>query len=168
MMLILIQPLRAEVDDIQLLIQQGQLKHALALTKQKIKHGQADHKLQFIHALILTKLGQFNKAIPIFTHLTISHPDFLAAYNNLAVSYAAIGQYQKAIDVLHEALNIDSNYQIAYENLGDIYLKAASHMYHKVLAQYPKNPNIKHKIMVLDDLLHKLDHNQITPADDKK
>jgi tetratricopeptide (TPR) repeat protein len=52
-------------------------------------------------------------------------------YNNLATLYAKHGRYTEAREALETAIKANPNYGLAYENLGDLYLRLADSAYQR-------------------------------------
>lgn len=58
-----------------------------------------------------------------------AYPELPEPYNNLAALYAKHGRYDDARSALVTATHANPNYGLAYENLGDLYLRLAAESY---------------------------------------
>ncbi|WP_167056010.1 tetratricopeptide repeat protein [Burkholderia sp. Ax-1719] len=106
---------------------------AAALTEldARIKSNPRDVQAKFKRATILARLGRDDDAIQAFTELTQTYPELPEPYNNLAALYAKHGHYDEARIALETATKANPSYTLAWENLGDLYLRLASASYHR-------------------------------------
>ena len=73
----------------------------------------------------LMEQGKFEEAVELLEAIVVDHPDFWAAFNNLALAYFYIGEEEQAKALLHDVLN---------ENRGNIHALcnlAVIHYYEK-------------------------------------
>ena len=73
----------------------------------------------------LMEQGKFAEAVELLESIVVDHPDFWAAFNNLALAYFYIGEEEQAKALLHDVLN---------ENRGNIHALcnlAVIHYYEK-------------------------------------
>jgi len=69
----------------------------------------------------LMESGEFKEAVALLESIVRDHPDFWAAYNNLALAYFYIGETKKASDLLHDVLGRDKGNFHALCNLAVFY-----------------------------------------------
>jgi len=115
----------------QQLLKAGKPADALAWLDQRLVANGRDPQLRFLRAVALTDLGRQDEAIAALVDLTETYPELPEPYNNLAVLYAARNQLDKARDALEMAVRARPDYAVAYENLGDIYVRLAVQAYER-------------------------------------
>jgi uncharacterized protein HemY len=81
------------------------------------------------------------------------YPELPEPRNNLAVLYAKKGEYGLARDALENAIAAAPDYQLAYENLGDIYARLAAVNYEKAIARDARNKTAPAKLKLVRDVL---------------
>lgn len=126
----------AHADDLQefsRLADAGEYARALSGVNLYLLTHQQDVRAQFLKGVILARQNKREDAIEVFEALTRKHPEYPEPYNNLAVLYAEQGQYEQARLTLEKAINTNSSYATAHQNLGGIYAKMASDAYDKAL-----------------------------------
>ena len=138
-----------ELRKAQSLINEGKMQQAMSVTDDYLAKDSKSIEARFIKGIILTKLGQLEKAEELFIQLTTEHPDLPEPYNNLAVIYASQGKYEKARMALQEAINTHPSYATAHENIGDIYAKMASQAYNQALQLDAGNQAAKEKLSLI-------------------
>ena len=69
----------------------------------------------------LMELGSFKEAVELLESIITDHPDFWAAYNNLALAYFYIGETKKANLLLHDVLKRNKGNIHALCNLAVFY-----------------------------------------------
>jgi tetratricopeptide (TPR) repeat protein len=104
---------------------------ALTQLDARIASNPRDVQAQFKRATVLTHLNRDDEAISAFVALTQSYPELPEPYNNLAALYARHGRYTEAREALETATKANPNYGLAYENLGDLYLRLAASAYQR-------------------------------------
>ncbi|MEE8321095.1 MAG: tetratricopeptide repeat protein, partial [Gammaproteobacteria bacterium] len=132
-------------DQIQLLIDKGQLQQALELADEQIVQDDSDIRLLFMKGLILTRMDDLDNAAELFVRMTNEHPELPEPFNNLAVIYALKGEFDKAEEALQKAINTHPSYATAHENLGDLYAKMASQAYNQALELDQDNKSAREK-----------------------
>lgn len=98
-----------------------------------------------LRGVLLTRLGRTEAAIGAFTKLADRHPELPEPHNNLAVLYATQRRYELARVALLRAIKLQPRYEIAYENLGDIYARLAVAAYRRAAELNPANTAIGNK-----------------------
>lgn len=141
------------LNDIQKMMRAGQMPQALERVDTYIAGRPKDAQGRFLKGLILAEMNRANDAIAVFTKLTEDYPELPEPYNNLAVLYAQQKQYDKARNALEMAIRTHPSYAVAYENLGDIYAKLASHAYDKALQLDSSNAGAQGKLALIRDLI---------------
>ena len=86
-------------------------------------------QLRLMNSQTLAGLGQTAKAIEELQALIQEFPELPEPYNNLGVLFAAQGQYEAALSAFVTAIQARPNYQIALQNLGDLYTAMAQQAY---------------------------------------
>lgn len=143
----------AELDDINLLADQGKTTQALERLNSYLQTQPKDAKALFLKGVLLAETEKRDEAIKVFTDLTEKYPHLPAPYNNLAVLYAYQGNYDKAKSALEAAIRTHPSYATAHENLGDIYARMASEAYGRALQLDNSNARAKSKLALIKDLL---------------
>lgn len=136
----------AAVDEVQQLMEKGQLSAAAQRVQAQLKKDSSDVQLRFLQAVIAAEQKKYDQAIRLFTALTQDHPTLPEPYNNLAVIYAIQGEDRKAAQVLEQAIRTNPSYATAHQNLGDVYARIANEAYAKALqldnAQKAEKPKL--------------------------
>lgn len=136
----------AAVDEVQQLMEKGQLSAAASRVQAHLKKDSSDVQLRFLQAVIAAEQKKYDQAIRLFTALTQDHPTLPEPYNNLAVIYAIQGEDRKAAQVLEQAIRTNPSYATAHQNLGDVYARIANEAYAKALqldsAQKAEKPKL--------------------------
>jgi tetratricopeptide (TPR) repeat protein len=104
---------------------------ALTQLDARIAANPRDAQAQFKRATVLAHLNRDDEAINAFLALTQTYPELPEPYNNLAALYAKHGRYTEAREALETATKANPNYGLAYENLGDLYLRLAASAYQR-------------------------------------
>ncbi|HEV3106796.1 MAG TPA: tetratricopeptide repeat protein [Trinickia sp.] len=102
---------------------------ALAQLDARIASNPRDAQAKFKRGTVLARLNRDDDAIRQFTELTQTYPELPEPYNNLAALYAKHGRYEEARAALETAVKANPSYGLAYENLGDLYLRLAAESY---------------------------------------
>ena len=120
-------------EKIYALIDQDKLSDAMQQTRSLLEESPDNPSLLFAQAIIAEKRGSTEEAIRIYQGLTLSHPELLEPFNNLAIHYARAGDYKSAISTLELAMQVHPSVATAYRNLTAIYEQLASAAYRKAL-----------------------------------
>lgn len=85
----------------------------------------------------------WKKAIEQLNKALAGYPNYVAAYNNLAVVYARLGDRQHEREALQKAVSLDANFSAGFVNLGKMAI--ADHNYqeaetNKANVADPNNP----------------------------
>jgi tetratricopeptide (TPR) repeat protein len=97
----------------------------------RIASNPRDAQARFKRGTVLAHLNRNDDAITAFTELTQMYPELPEPYNNLAALYAKEGKYTEARAALETAVKVNPGYGLAYENLGDLYLRLANESYRR-------------------------------------
>jgi tetratricopeptide (TPR) repeat protein len=109
-------------------------KAALEQLDARIKSNPRDAQAKFKRGTVLAHLNRDDEAIQQFLELTQTYPELPEPYNNLAALYAKEGRYADARVALETAVKANPSYGLAYENLGDLYLRLAAESYKRAEA----------------------------------
>lgn len=99
---------------------------ALAMANAALQEAPGDARLRFLKGLALFQLKRMADAEHEFNGLIEEYPELPEPYNNLAVVRAAQGNLEGARDALEAAIRSVPDYEVAYQNLGDLYLQLAA------------------------------------------
>ncbi|WJF91231.1 tetratricopeptide repeat protein [Paraburkholderia bonniea] len=110
-------------------ISQQNWSEALTQLDARIAANPRDAQAKFKRATVLAQLNRTDEAIAAFTELTQLYPELPEPYNNLAALDAKLGRYTEARSALETAIKVNPGYGLAYENLGDLYLRLANESY---------------------------------------
>ncbi len=129
----------------------GELSEALRLVDKALESTPRDLQLRFMKGLIFSDQAQTDAsktdlAIAVFEGLTQDFPEVGEPHNNLAVLLAGKGELEKARYALERAILAQPNYALAYENLGDIYLRLAERSYGEASIKSPSSKSAKAKL----------------------
>lgn len=122
---------RDDTPEIDSSIAQKNWNAALKQLDTRIAANPRDAQAQFKRATVLAHLNRDDEAISAFVALTQTYPELPEPYNNLAALYAKHGRYTEAREALETATKANPNYGLAYENLGDLYLRLADAAYQR-------------------------------------
>ncbi len=112
-----------------------------------------DHaEARFLKGLILVNQDRLEAAIKIFEALTKDYPELPEPYNNLAVSYSALGRFDDARKALQSAITTHPSYATAHENLGNIYAMMAADAYNHALSLDKENAAARDKLALMSEL----------------
>jgi tetratricopeptide (TPR) repeat protein len=120
---------RDNTPEIDASIAQKNWEASLAQLDARIASHPQDAQAKFKRGTVLAHLNRDDEAITAFTELTQTYPELPEPYNNLATLYAKHGRYTEARAALETATKVNPGYGLAYENLGDLYLRMANEAY---------------------------------------
>ena len=122
---------RDNTPEIDASIAQKNWQASLTQLDARIAANPRDAQAKFKRATVLAHLNRDDEAIAAFTELTQMYPELPEPYNNLAALYAKQGHYAEARVALETATKVNPSYGLAYENLGDLYLRMANEAYRR-------------------------------------
>lgn len=140
-------------SDVATLIRTGDTTQALAQAQQYLSSNPRDPQMRFLQGSAQSKAGDTAAAVQTFTQLTEEYPELPEPYNNLAVIYASQGQLEQARHALNQAVRNNPAYAVAYENLGDVYLRLAHEAYTQSSKLQGAKPALQRKLHDLQPLL---------------
>jgi tetratricopeptide (TPR) repeat protein len=122
---------RDNTPEIDASIAQKNWEASLTQLDARIAANPRDAQAKFKRATVLAHLNRDDEAIAAFTELTQMYPELPEPYNNLAALYAKQGHFAEARVALETATKVNPSYGLAYENLGDLYLRMANEAYRR-------------------------------------
>jgi tetratricopeptide (TPR) repeat protein len=125
---------RDNTPEIDATIAQKNWQAALTQLDARIASNPRDAQAKFKRGTVLVHLNRDDDAIAAFTELTQLYPELPEPYNNLAALYAKQGRYAEARAALETAVKVNPGYGLAYENLGDLYLRMSDEAYRRALS----------------------------------
>lgn len=128
------------------LLQDGQLTQAMTKADQYLAKNPRDPQMRFLKGLIQQDSGQRDAAITTYETLIQDYPELPEPYNNVAVLYAKQGQFEKARAALDMAIRNSPSYAIAYENMGDVYVRLAAEAYRQAQQKDAGNTTVAPKL----------------------
>lgn len=134
------------IQDLQLLIDQNLFAPATVTGDELLIEQPGNARIQFLTAYAYQMNKRPNRAKELYENLIREYPELPEPRNNLAMIYLNNGNSDKASQLLIDALNTNSSYSTAYNNLGRIYRGIASATYRQAVSesnQPVKVPKIK-------------------------
>jgi tetratricopeptide (TPR) repeat protein len=144
----------ADISKLNKLIEDKDYLEAKEIVEQLLDSDKENPQLLFINGVLLSELGEIDKAINVFVSLTKSHPALPEPYNNLAVLYAQSGNFDLAKTALEKSIKTHPSYATAHINLGDLYTRMASESYNQALQIDKSNKNAKTKLSLIKKLFN--------------
>ena len=140
------------LNEIKALMEQGRPAKAIKQLDQFLVSNPDHAEARFLKGLILVNQDQLEAAIKIFEALTKDYPELPEPYNNLAVSYSALGRFDDARKALQSAITTHPSYATAHENLGNIYAMMAADAYNHALSLDKENAAARDKLNLMSEL----------------
>ncbi len=140
------------LNGVKILMEQGNPDKAIKQLDKFLTSNPDHAEARFLKGLILVNQDQLEAAITIFEALTRDYPELPEPYNNLAVSYSALGRFDDARKALQSAITTHPSYATAHENLGNIYAMMAADAYNHALSLDDKNTAARDKLALMSDL----------------
>lgn len=138
--------------------EEGDAAAALRTVEMALERRPRDVALRFTRAVMQADLGRIDEAMAGFTELTQEYPELPEPYNNLATLHAARGELDQARAALDEAVRAMPAYALAWENLGDVYLRMAERAWQRAI-RFDKQSEAAGKLKMARELIAR-----ITPA----
>ncbi|CAN5167024.1 hypothetical protein BH10PSE17_BH10PSE17_04850 [soil metagenome] len=142
-----------DVQDIDRLLNAQKYDEALVKIDAGLVARPRDPQLRFLRGVTLQDQKKLVDATAVFVSLTQDYPELPEPYNNLAVIYAANSEYEKARVSLETAIRLSPTYSVAYENLGDVYVRLAEGAYTRVGTLDPANAFAQRKLRLARELV---------------
>lgn len=121
----------SSLSDIRELAAQARYADAYRQLEIYLEARPADEQARLLRGVLLTRLNRVDEAIEAFRRLAEDNPNLAEPHNNLAVLFAAQGRFEEARRALLDAVELQPEYDIARENLGDIYARLADIEYRR-------------------------------------
>jgi tetratricopeptide (TPR) repeat protein len=122
---------RDNTPEIDASITQKNWQASLTQLDARIASNPRDAQARFKRGTVLAHLNRDDEAIAAFVELTQMYPELPEPYNNLAALYAKQGHLVEARTALETAIKVNPSYGLAFENLGDVYLRMADQAYRR-------------------------------------
>lgn len=116
------------------LIAQGDNDAAVITLQKLVTHSPEDFHAWFVLGMTQAKLQHLDDAIISFNKVIQLQPTLAEPHNNLAVIFNLKGDLRAAVKQLEASLDLNPDYVVAHENIGDLYVKLAAQSYKKALA----------------------------------
>ncbi|MCF6353763.1 MAG: tetratricopeptide repeat protein [Candidatus Polarisedimenticolaceae bacterium] len=140
------------LNEAKTLLEQGYPDRAIKQLDGFLASNPEHAEARFLKGLILVNQDQLEAAIKIFEALTKDYPELPEPYNNLAVSYSALGRFDDARKALQSAITTHPSYATAHENLGNIYAMMAADAYNHALSLDKENAAARDKLALMSEL----------------
>jgi Flp pilus assembly protein TadD len=137
---------RDNTPEVDASIAQKNWQAALTQLDARIATNPRDAQAKFKRGTVLAHLNRDDDAIAAFVELTQLYPELPEPYNNLAALYAKQGRFVEARAALETATKVNPNYGLAYENLGDVYLRMADAAYRRAQSLGKASPTTTQRI----------------------
>jgi Flp pilus assembly protein TadD len=141
-----------EHREVEKLFRGGETALAMQRADKAIAERPRDATMRFLRAVMLTELQRTGEAIDALNKLIEDFPDLPEPYNNLAVLQAAQGRIDAARELLETALRHDPGYAVAYENLGDVFLRLAQRAFEHATGAGRTDDSLQRKLRLTRDL----------------
>ncbi|MEA3118399.1 MAG: hypothetical protein QOI13_1669 [Paraburkholderia sp.] len=126
---------------------------ALTQLDARIASKPRDVQAKFKRGTVLARLDRDDDAIRQFVELTQAYPELPEPYNNLAALYAKHGRYDEAREALETAVKANPAFRLAYENLGDLYLRLAAEAYKRAQKLGPTSGATAQRLAAVDRIV---------------
>ena len=137
---------RDNTPEIDASIAQKNWQAALTQLDARIASNPRDVQAKFKRGTVLAHLNRDDEAIAAFIELTQLYPELPEPYNNLAALYAKQGRFADARAALETATKVNPNYGLAFENLGDLYLRMADAAYRRAQSLGKASPTTAQRL----------------------
>lgn len=142
----------ASLEAIKSILEDGRPDEAMKQLDRLLKRDSDNPEARFLKGLILVNQNKLEDSIAVFEALTKDYPDLPEPYNNLAVSYSALGRFDDARTALLAAITTHPSYATAHENLGNIYAMMAAEAYDQALVLDEENYAARDKLALMNEL----------------
>ncbi|HEC15923.1 MAG TPA: tetratricopeptide repeat protein [Sedimenticola sp.] len=154
----------ASLEGIKAILEDGRPDDAMKQLDSLLKKDPDNPEARFLKGLILVNQNKLEESIEVFEALTKDYPDLPEPYNNLAVSYSALGRFDEARKALQAAITTHPSYATAHENLGNIYAMMAAEAYDQALALDEGNHAARDKLALMNELFSVVPMGETLPA----
>lgn len=147
----------ASLSEIRELATQSRYEEAYQQLGSYLEARPADEQARLLEGVLLTRLDRIDDAINVFTRLAEDNPNLAEPHNNLAVLFAAQGRFDEARRSLLSAIALQPDYDIARENLGDVYARLADIEYRRAHRINRDNLRAKEKAETIATLFESIE-----------
>ena len=157
-----------EIQNTKELIGLGRLNEAQQIITMQLQKKPRDAQWRYLEAVLFAEFAiidhdektksnssiqlKLDKAIEKFERFTEEFPELSEPFNNLSVLYLRQGQTDRSREALERAIINNPNYELAYENLGDLYIYLANMTYKKGVSKLPKSSRLNKKLIHLNQM----------------
>ena len=157
-----------EIKNTRELIGLGRLNEAQQIISYQLQKKPRDAQWRYLDAVLIAEFAiidqdegkksvssiqsKLDNAIEKFERFAEEFPELSEPFNNLSVLYLRRGQADRSRESLERAIINNPNYELAYENLGDLYIYLANMTYKEGLSKLPKSSRLKRKLGHLDQM----------------
>ena len=102
--------------------EKGELKNALEVLRMALDYLPSNYEIFLIYVSYLLSAGQYDAVIDVFEKKEYRRMRFdPEIWNSVGAAYLARREIEKAIEAFEEAISLDGDYPVAYNNLGNAY-----------------------------------------------
>ena len=102
--------------------ERGELKDALEVLRSALDHLPSSYEIFLTYVSYLLHASQYDVVIDVFEKKEYLRMRFdPEIWNSVGVAYLNRGELEKAAEAFEEAISLDSDYPVAYNNLGNVY-----------------------------------------------
>ena len=157
-----------EIKNTRELIGLGRLNEAKKIISIQLQKKPRDAQWRYLEAVLIAEFAiidqdigtksissirsRLDDAIQKFERFTEEFPELSEPFNNLSVLYLRRGQVDRSRESLERAIINNPNYELAYENLGDLYIYLAKLTYKEGLSKLRKSSRLKRKLDHLNQM----------------
>ncbi len=145
-----------EIARVRDLLARNRPRDAAAAAEDALARFQGNVQLRFLLGVAQTDAGRPEAAIATFEALVREHPELAEPYNNLAVLHASGGRLGAARDALEQAVRAVPDYGLAYENLGDVYVRMAQEAYERATQVAKPSTGARRKLTAVRELSERI------------
>jgi len=102
--------------------EKGELKNALEVLRLALDHLPSSYEIFLTYVSYLLHASQYDVVIDVFEKKEYRRMRFdPEIWNSVGVAYLNRGELEKAVEAFEEAISLDGDYPVVYNNLGNVY-----------------------------------------------